>query len=741
MKRALRPVFFLFFLILSSIQLSSAAAIKHLGYDEFLSNSQTAPSLSIAIFGSPSSKATSALIEKLKSKENFKIVERSGWNYFNINEIIESKKQQQRKFFEQVKFSDLDSKFNLIIFKLGVPVGLIEGVNVAQDEEQWNLFLKFLQSLENANFNLDSLQSKSVPACLQNQDPVAVVGISGNGSDFGVFRGDEVFGLENLQNFSRIFPLHKSLNLTGPLENFAYDMIPFFEKADFYYVMQPRHLNRFQGVERYSSFFRSGWMKHAFRKDVKKIKLMMTGHGSLEGVEYFVEDKKGNPRNDILSPNHLKQFIQHQESEKKSVQGVFLQCHSGIFAESFMPKQPDQQVQSCGVFSSIPQLVSEGCYRFGRQDTEIEDFWKSLMRTYQARCDKKQDPLNFRRHYYQTQAWNTLRSIDLPLLTSDYFLIHGPAGQFLAQQSGGSSKRIPFIENAITVFSPKPELLLYFDRSQEKMLKAYRGSEEIQLPKMVRGQKCSIIEDLALEDHLEFLFTRVPHYDEKALCRYSYDLIWEQYPELNVKNFLFNPSLEQSAKLTEKQSEIWHELAEKIEDHAIKTEAQLFYKYIYPQIKQMVMAQIPYMEVQGRRSKTVLFPGEPPPYLNPQYVFTHALRRFAIDFAKTDPELAQALHVMVKNTPHVLGDENQNFDIVDPEMIEASIFALMTPMANHSLSRMKLENYYYLKLAHLLRIALLEKTLFEMANSNPRSEAKKHWDQYLSFKKCEEQIF
>ncbi|MDD5629056.1 MAG: hypothetical protein PHU21_08325, partial [Elusimicrobia bacterium] len=153
----------------------------------------------------------------------------------------------------------------------------------------------------------------------------------------------------------------------------------------------------------------------------KNIRLLFTGHGYPEGV-WLGQDKTGADR--WIELEDLADAVGSARRAGRTVKGEFLTCYGGRFAEALMPGPG--LAPACGAFSTLPEKRAEGCYG-DRSERRLDYLYAA------AGADDCRAGRDYREVHQRVFA--RLAGADIPMLSSDYFLLYGPAARWLGRQA------------------------------------------------------------------------------------------------------------------------------------------------------------------------------------------------------------------------------------------------------------------------------------------------------------------
>ncbi|MBI5241891.1 MAG: hypothetical protein HY926_15570 [Elusimicrobia bacterium] len=247
----------------------------------------------------------------------------------------------------------------------------------------------------------------------------------------------------------------------------------------------------------------------------KKIRLLFTGHGLPEGM-WLGKDQEGEDR--WIELPELADAVTRARRAGKTVKGQFVACYGGRFAEAFMPGPG--LAPACGVFATVPEKKAEGCY-----ESRGEQRLDYLFTAAQAEaCGPQRD---FRETH--AKVFTRLAGYDIPMLSSDYFLLYGPAARRL-----GRAERAPYPRRGLVRRTLADGAAVYADLVNSRVVKALKSGGPLPMPEVsvvdCRGDDPDAA--LAADDlHLSsFFLHRGPAYAgwPPADCAPTLRLAWRQ---------------------------------------------------------------------------------------------------------------------------------------------------------------------------------------------------------------------
>lgn len=242
---------------------------------------------------------------------------------------------------------------------------------------------------------------------------VCVVGVSGY--EGPVLGATDPFGMSNLKAFADLFgdPQFEDLyaQSTG-------DALPssLGKGKGTVYVANP-----FKGM--FSEGSAAPTFENLASVPQKNVRILLTGHGGPNGL---LNREGGSNEVAYLDRNQVGRGLAAARAAGKQVQAVVTQCYGGDFGSAFAPVNGDG-LSGCATFATLPSKLSEGCYS-ATTDAKRQDYFAAMLA--HKKCDGTQNTLDL---HYEVVA--TSKSHDVPMLSSEYFLTYGPAGDFLSQKA------------------------------------------------------------------------------------------------------------------------------------------------------------------------------------------------------------------------------------------------------------------------------------------------------------------
>ena len=197
----------------------------------------------------------------------------------------------------------------------------------------------------------------------------------------------------------------------------------------------------------------------------KTIRLLLTGHGWPEGI-WLGQDQKGEDR--WIELQDMSDAVTQARRAGKTVKGQFLTCFGGRFAEALMPAPG--LAPACGAFSTLPEKKAEGCYE-DRSEKRLDYFFAAA---HADRCGVERD---YREVHGRVVAQPA--GYDIPMLSSDYFLLYGPAARRLGRQD-----RAPYPFHSLVRRVLPDGTVVYADLVNARVVKTLRGGRVLPPPEV-----------------------------------------------------------------------------------------------------------------------------------------------------------------------------------------------------------------------------------------------------------------
>lgn len=237
-----------------------------------------------------------------------------------------------------------------------------------------------------------AMEEFSVPVCQRPSRKEYVFGISGAAGN-----GTDDFGRDNLIALSDGAE-HSSLFAARPSTSSARPQTGVYQNP----LAAPALLERL-----------------ALRPELS-VRVVLTGHGSPDGIFLGVGSDEKERR---LTPAVFAAAVVKARKAGKRIKADFLACFSGSFMPAVMPGEG--LAPACGVASTLPEKMAEGCYQDG-SSAPRDDYAAAA-----ASLDDCRPGRDWR--LVHAAVFERLKSYDIPMLSSDYFLLYGPAAERLGR--------------------------------------------------------------------------------------------------------------------------------------------------------------------------------------------------------------------------------------------------------------------------------------------------------------------
>jgi hypothetical protein len=183
-------------------------------------------------------------------------------------------------------------------------------------------------------------------------------------------------------------------------------------------------------------------------------RIILTGHGAPNGVYLGVGSDDGERR---LGHEAFFASVTKARKAGKRIRADFLSCFSGGFMPALMPGKG--LAPACGLASTVPEKKAEGCYQDG-SDAERNDYAASA-----AALDDCRPGRDWRAVH--AAVFERLKGNDIPMLSSDYFLLYGPGAERL-----GRAARAPYPGRTLIQKKLGGGLLVYLDLINARVVAA-----------------------------------------------------------------------------------------------------------------------------------------------------------------------------------------------------------------------------------------------------------------------------
>lgn len=159
-----------------------------------------------------------------------------------------------------------------------------------------------------------------------------------------------------------------------------------------------------------------------------RLRVILTGHGNPDGMT--IGSAPNRHFMNWMSPVSIQEpaisaGIEAARRDGKEVRGLVTACFGGQYASAFMP-QPGA-APACAAFATLPDKTAEGCYISAAATRE--DYVNTLSGA--LTCPSR--PGSSRARHYHAIAVSSGR--DVPMLSSEYFLLYGAGADFLGRAS------------------------------------------------------------------------------------------------------------------------------------------------------------------------------------------------------------------------------------------------------------------------------------------------------------------
>ncbi len=196
----------------------------------------------------------------------------------------------------------------------------------------------------------------------------------------------------------------------------------------------------------------------------RSLRLVLTGHGAPQGMPL-------DAASDVfLTEPELTEAVRAARRRGKVVRGLVLTCFGGQFGDSFMPS-PGDRAAACAAFSTLPEKEAEGCYSESDVGDE-RDYATTASRN--LACGPGSDG---RRRHYQVVLSTVSR--DVPMLSSEYFLLYGPGAAYL-----GRAPRAPMPVRGMADYELGGGLKVVVGLIDGRVLAVSRGEKSLPIPQV-----------------------------------------------------------------------------------------------------------------------------------------------------------------------------------------------------------------------------------------------------------------
>jgi hypothetical protein len=210
----------------------------------------------------------------------------------------------------------------------------------------------------------------------------------------------------------------------------------------------------------------------------RDLRLVLTGHSGEEGMTiayetaaWFDDDPTNTYEKGIqLTPQDVADAVGRASRAGKSVRGMITTCYAGRYGDAFMPAADSAAAPSCAAFATLPDKTADGCYSNGFA-LGVDYASKLVAR---KSCASSEDG---RALHYAVAASTT--GHDIPMLSSEYFLLYGPGARFL-----GRGERAPAPPLSVQKFELTSDVRVYVDVVSNQVLSAFQGDRAIDPPRL-----------------------------------------------------------------------------------------------------------------------------------------------------------------------------------------------------------------------------------------------------------------
>lgn len=210
----------------------------------------------------------------------------------------------------------------------------------------------------------------------------------------------------------------------------------------------------------------------------RDLRLILTGHSGEEGMTigyqttaWFDDDPTNTFDKELmLTPQDVEDAVSRAARAGKTVRGMITTCYAGRYGDAFMTPMGSGAAPACAAFATLPDKSADGCYANGIA-LGLDYASKLLARKSCA------SPVDGRALHYAVAASTT--GHDIPMLSSEYFLLYGPGAEFL-----GRGDRAPAPPLSVQRYELPDDVRVYVDVVSNQILRAYRGAERIDPPRL-----------------------------------------------------------------------------------------------------------------------------------------------------------------------------------------------------------------------------------------------------------------
>lgn len=272
-----------------------------------------------------------------------------------------------------------------------------------------------------------------------------------------------------------------------------------------------------------------GAVEELARAPGSRLRLILTGHGGPAGMAVGYEAvtfEDGSAPLPFKKETHLDEpaltrGIQAARKAGKEVRGLVTSCYGGQFAPAFMPLRG--AAAACAAFSTVPDKTAEGCYP--NSAAARHDYVASLARVMSCPAA----PGGSRVRHYRSVAVSEGR--DVPMLTSEYFLLYGSAAEFLGRQA-----RLPAPQEGLALKRFEDGVEVVFDLVGGGVIAARRDGKPLPLPRLsILGCR---VDGISSIDSPNFFYLRAhgvgPKSHKNAACVPEVGLDWDEEEDVQA---------------------------------------------------------------------------------------------------------------------------------------------------------------------------------------------------------------
>ncbi|MEW6056038.1 MAG: thioredoxin family protein [Bdellovibrionota bacterium] len=445
-----------------------AIPIVHDSYDDFLAKSKSDPKrlyiLKISTTWCGPCKKQSEAIHKISGKKTQ--VSRAYWSTVDVD-LDEA---AYDAFLRKAEIPRMDEYPTLVVFKAAKPLGTFTGWNSGAPKDSLLSIEKFFTEVAQLSLEVrmqarhkDILRFSRELA--QPEGEALFWGISGYEAPKQNDTDD--FGRLNLKEISRALK-EKSFEALFAPAVIRYSTAP--TKSGFGVLLVENPLisvaSQFQDP---MQALRG--LEETVTKPARNLRILMTGHGHPKGIQIGHRKKDKSELNGehhdefeeyYLRPNDLIAPIKRAREAGKIVQAIAVQCYSGVFGDVLMPDVESKALGvACGAFAALPEKKAEGCYNM-TYGVDRKDYLGLAMKLKNSKTQSGRDL------HYEIVVKSQGR--DIPMLSSEYFLLNGPGGELLGKADRATAPPFGIIRKDTKYFG-----VYYIDRVNVKLIKAVKN--------------------------------------------------------------------------------------------------------------------------------------------------------------------------------------------------------------------------------------------------------------------------